>query len=795
MLRNFFKTTLRSFLKNKTYSILNIAGLAIGIACAALIFLWVEDEVNYNDMHINKDNLYAVRVNEAYSAGTVTHWSTPALAGPSIQNDIPGIKSACRKSEGTASMLFTVNNKPMYAGGCYAEASLFSMFTLPFVQGNAHTPFSQLHSLVITEKAAVKFFGAAANVIGKIVRMDNKQDYVISGVVKDIPENSSLQFEWVAPFDVFYDENKDWLSSWKNYSITTYVQLNPGTSAITVDAQLYGYTQKHDNASISHLFLFGMNDWRLYNQFENGVKTGGGRIAYVRMFSIIAWIILCIACINFMNLATARSEKRAREVGVHKVLGARKQSLVFRFIGEALFMSALATAVALTLVAIALPAFNQLVQKTLSLKLGSLSHVLFLLSIVLVCGLVAGSYPSFYLSSFNPIAVLKGLKVKAGGAALVRKGLVVLQFTISVTLIIATIVIYRQIQHVKDRQLGFAKSNLIEIPVRGDMKKNFAVIKQDLLNTGIVENAALSDHETIYNGNNTGGLRWEGKASKDETLISYRSVTPEFMATSGISVLDGRGFVDSDSVPVNGKINVVITESFARLIGKGSAVGKQLWMDGDTSKQTIVGVVNDYVYGNMYEKPDPVIFICMQPQYTATVMYVRVKPHTDAEQALAKLGGVMQKNNPAFPFEYEFVDDQFNNMFKTEMLISSLSQVFAILAIVISCLGLFGLAAYMAELRTKEIGIRKVLGASVSGITALLSKDFLKLVSIACIIAFPLSWWIMHNWLQGYTYRISIGWVVFAVAGIMAILIALVTVSFQAFKAAIANPSKSLRSE
>ncbi len=794
MLQNFLKTTFRSFLKNRTYSILNIAGLAIGIACAALIFLWVEDELNYDKVHENKNNLYAVRVHENYSSGIITHWSTPGVLGPAIQQEIPGIQNTCRKSEGSINQLFTIDNKPIYASGCYAEPSVFSMFTLPFVQGNAATAFTQPHSLVITEKTAIKFFGDTKNVMGRTIRVDNQQDYIITGVVKNIPQNSSLRFEWIAPFETFFQAN-DYLRSWKNYGITTYVQLAPGASVYAVDGQLYNYMKKHDAAAITHLFLFGMKNWRLYNEFENGQLTGGGRITYIKMFSVIAWIILCIACINFMNLATARSEKRAREVGMHKVLGARKQNLVFRFIGESLIMSMLATLVALFIVAILLPAFNQLVQKNLSLQLTSFPHLVFLLSITLVCGLVAGSYPSFYLSSFNPITVLKGLKIKPGSAAFVRKGLVVLQFTISVTLIISTIVIYRQIQHVKNRQLGFNKNNLVEVSVHGDMKKNFQVIRQDLLNTGVVENAALSDHETIYEGNNTGDLRWEGRGPKDQTLISFRSVTPEFMATSGIKVIDGRDFVETDSIPKNGKINVIITESFARLMGKGSAVGKYVWQDSDTTRQTVVGVVNDYMYGDMYTRPAPVIFICMQPQYTATAMYVRLKSQANAEQALAKLGAVMQKDNPAYPFDYRFVDDQFNALFNTEMLISRLSQVFAILAILISCLGLFGLAAYMAEVRTKEIGIRKVLGASVSGITALLSKDFLQLVSIACCIAFPLAGLIMYNWLQGYAYHTNIGWTVFVIAGAVAIVIALITVSFQAVKAAMTNPSKSLRSE
>jgi len=715
---------------------------------------------------------------------------------PAMQAEIPGIANTCRTSEGQMSFLFTIGDKSVYASGKYAEPSLFSMFALPFVQGNAKTAFAQLYSLVITEKTAKKFFGNAKNVIGKTVRVDNKHDYVVTGVLKDIPENSSLQFEWVAPFEIWFQQS-DWLHSWGNNSLSTYVELKPGVDPASVNKLLYNFIQKREPASIARPFLFPMSDWRLYDQFENGKQTGGGRIEYVRMFSIIAWIILFIACINFMNLATARSEKRAREVGVRKVLGAGKKKLVMQFIGEAMFMALLATIASVIIVEFALPAFNTLVQKNLSLALDNPLHISALLFITITCGLIAGSYPSLYLSSFNPVFVLKGLKLKSGSAAFIRKGLVILQFSVSIILIISTIIIYQQIQHVKSRQLGFDKNNLIELDVQGDVAKNFPVIQQELLNTGSVENVALSDHTTIYGGNNTNSLTWQGKPADAKILISTRYVTPEFMQTSGIKVLEGRDFQTSDSANENSKtFNVLITKSFENLMGKESAIGKTIRYEGDTTgvAAVVVGVVNDYVYGNMYGTPDPVLFVCTAPQNT-TLMYVRTKPQTNIETTLSKIEAVMKKNNPAYPFQYRFVDDQFNNMFLSEMLISKLSRVFAALAIIISCLGLFGLAAYTAERRTKEIGIRKVLGASVSGIAGLLSKDFMKLVLIASLIAFPIAWWAMHKWLQGYSYRIEISWWIFIGAGSVALLIALITISFQAIRAAIANPVKSLRTE
>ena len=794
MLKNYFKTALRNLWKKKSYSSLNIFGLAIGIACAGLIFLWVEDELHYNNYNLKKAQLYSVKVNENYSAGILTNSSTPGLLGPAIGKDIPGIVNTCRRSEGTENMLFTIGEKKIYTGGCYAEASLFSMFTLPFVEGNPKNPFPQVHSIVLTEKTAKKFFGHSDNVLGKTLNLDNKQDYIVSGVLKDLPENSSLQFDWVAPFEIYYKQS-DWLWRWENNSLTTYVQLDPGADVSSVNKQLANYIQRYVPKSITHLFLFAMKDWRLYNEFENGKQTGGGRIVFVRLFALIAWIILLIACINFMNLATARSEKRAKEVGVRKVLGARKNGLILQFIGEALFMALLAAIAAGFVISLTLPGFNDLVHKNLSLGLDNPLHVLALLGIMLICGIVAGSYPSLYLSSFNPVSVLKGLKIKTGGATFVRKGLVVFQFAISIVLIICTIIIYQQIQHARNRQMGFDRNNLIEVTVHGDMKSHFAVIRQDLLNTGLVENAAISDHETIYGGNNTDGASWEGMAPGTKVLISYRSVSPEFMNTSGMKVLEGRDFIPSDSIPLQGRTNMIITQSLAKMMGKGSAVGKIMRFEGDTSRgAAIVGVVNDYVYGNMYGQSDPVVFIPMQPAYTASVMYIRLKRNTDPTKALAGMEKVMRKDNPLFPFDYRFVNDQFNAMFQGEMLIGELSRIFAALAILISCLGLFGLAAYTAERRTKEIGIRKVLGASVSGITGLLSKDFMQLIGLSAILAFPVAWWTMHHWLQNYNYRISINAWVFVLAGAMAMIVAMGTIIYQAIRAATANPVTSLRS-
>jgi putative ABC transport system permease protein len=805
MFKNYFKTTFRILSRNKGYSFLNIFGLAIGIACAGLIFLWVEDEVNWDSFHANKDSLYLVKMNDEVDNGIFTHSSSPGLMAPALQADFPGIANTCRVTEGSTTALFNIANKAVYASGNNAEPSLFSMFTLPFVQGNAKTAFTQLYSIVITEKAAKKFFGGEKSVIGRTVRMDNKQDYVVTGVLKDLPENSSLQFEWLAPFQIIYQHNQG-MQRWSNFGTTTYVQLKHGVNVNAINHQLYNYIQQKQGADKStvHAFLSSMNDWHLRNQFDNGKPTGGGQIQYVHLFSVIAWIILLIACINFMNLATARSEQRAKEVCVRKVLGSDKRRLICQFIGEALFMAFLSAITAVTIIQLALPSFNLLVQKNLSLNLTDPIHLFSLTIIIVICGVIAGSYPSLYLSSFNPVFVLKGVRLKTGSAAFIRKGLVVMQFAVSIILIISTIIIYLQIQHVKSRDLGYNKNNLLELDAQPDVVKNFDAIKQDLRNTNVVSNATLADHTTINAGNNTTAVNWQGKDPNSIIVISQRLVSKEFLSTVGLHLLEGRDFEPTDVVEFNNNhlpkdsnvvFNVIITRSLERLMGKGSAIGKSLEKQNDVGAfhLKVAGVVNDYVYGDMYGQSSPVIFYDI-PQ-AANLMYIRLNREINIENALKRIESVMKKDNPAFPFQYRFVDEEFNNMFLSEMLISRLSRVFAALAIIISYLGLFGLAAYTAERRTKEIGIRKVLGASVASITSLLSIDFIKLVTISCVIAFPVAWWTMHDWLRNYKYRIEIGWWIFLAAGVSAILIALITISFQSLKAAFANPVKSLRSE
>ncbi|HTE13247.1 MAG TPA: ABC transporter permease, partial [Chitinophagaceae bacterium] len=786
MLKNYLKTTFRNLWRNKVYSFLNIVGLATGIACAGLIFLWAEDEMTFDKMNIKKDRLYSVQVNKIFAGNMYTMGSTPRPLAASLKAEIPGIVNAARISDDAQRMLFSFGDKSLYASGRYADPSLFNMFTLPFVQGNAETAFRQLYSLVITERTAKKFFGDDKNVLGKMVRLDNKQDFVVTGVLKDLPENATLQFEWLAPYETnILQRQARWggndALNWESFGPFTYVELEAKASAAAINNKLKNFIYKKAPVEKSEVFLFPMSNWRLYSEFENGKPTGSGRIKQVHLLSAIAWIILFIGCINFMNLATANGQQRAKEVGVRKVLGAGKKRLIVQFIGETFLLSAIAAALAIVIISLALPAFNILMQKNLSLGLDNPYHSLALFIIIIICGLVAGSYPSLYLSSFNPAFVLKGLKLKTGSAAFIRKGLVVFQFTVSVVFIICTIIVYMQIAHVKNRQLGFNRNNLIEIDMQHDVTKDFLLIKQDLLRTGTIENAALSDHTTMRGGDTDDRFLWQGKPADNQISIAFRNISPEFVATSGMQISEGRDFGSNAAAESS---NIIITESMAKIMGKESAIAKIIQSPrgnegGHFTNMNVVGIVKDYVYGNMYGAPGPVIFFCMQSK-NANLVYVRVKPNIHITQALAKIEAVMKKDNPAYPLQYKFADDQFNEMFLNEMLISRVSGIFAVLAIVISCLGLFGLATYTAAQRIKEIGIRKVLGASVAGIASLLSKDFIKLVAVSCLVAFPVAWWIMHSWLRNYQYRIKISPWIFIAAGAVALLVALITISFQA---------------
>lgn len=786
MFKNYFKTAFRNFGKSKGFTFLNISGLAIGIACAGLIFLWVKDELTYNDYFSNKENIYKILNNQTYDGKTFTFNSTPGPLAGALREEVPGIRFSARATWKMPKP-FTKDENSINAGGMFVDPSFLKIFHLKFVRGSAAGALSDLKSLVLTEKMAKNLFGNEEP-MGKEVRTEKNELFKVTAVVKDVPENTSFSFQWLAPFQNFENENQ-WLKQWGNNGVITFVETTPGANIKNINSQLHDFLKTKGPNYISKFSIYPMARWHLYDQFDNG-KEIEGSIKYVRLFSIIAWIILVIACINFMNLSTARSEKRAREVGVRKVLGAGKGSLRFQFLSESVLMAFMATILAIVLILLTLPSFNNLVQKHLSVSIADWTNWAAFAAIAVICGLLAGSYPSFYLASFSPVAVLKGTKMKELGAGLIRKGLVVLQFSVSIFLIIATIVIYQQITHLKDRDLGFNKSNLVYLPLQGNMKENFPAIKNELLQTGVVQDAGVGSNAVLNYGSNTGDFKWQGKDPDKQVLITLSFINPSYIPTVGYELKEGRNFYENTTADSS---NIIINETLAKMLDTKAVIGTHIYRD-ESEPLTVVGVVKDFVYNDFYSKPALLIFL--NDPSEAEVMVVRTKPNQPIQKAVRDITSVVKKINPGYPAEAHFIDADFDKLFTTESLIGRLAGIFSVLAIVISCLGLFGLSAYTAERRTKEIGIRKVLGASEGGLAALLSKDFLKLVGISCLVTFPLAWWIMNNfWLKDYDYRITISWTIFLAAGVLAILIALLTVSFQAVKTAVANPVKALKAE
>ena len=784
MVKTYFKTALRNILKNRGYSFLNIIGLAIGIASASLIFLWVEDELNFDGIFENRQNIYLILENQSYEGEWRTFGSTPGPLAPALEKEVSGVEYTARTIE--ANLVFTSGEKAISESGLYADPAIFDIFQIEFLQGKKEDVLKEPNSVVISEKIAAQFFGVNENIIGKTIRLENKTDYKIMGVIPDFPDNVSLKYDWVLSYPHF-SKDQVHLNEWDNNTIDTYVSLFPDADVNAVDSALRNMIEEKTGEGGTEAFLFAMPDWRLRGNFVDG-KQSGGDIVYVRLFSIIAWVILIIACINFMNLTTAKSQERANEVGVRKVLGAGKGGLFSQFIIESLSITGIAVFISLVFIAILLPQFNMIVGKNLIMNLSEPLHLGYLLSIFLFCGLLSGSYPAIHLALLKPIASLKGKSTNKKHVEIVRKSLVVLQFTISVALIVGTLVVYQQIQHVQGRQLGYDTQNLIQMEVKGNMVEDFNSIKNELIETGVVENAALNSFDFLSIGNNTSSVSWKGKDPDSEILISHRFISPEFLSTANMQIIEGRDFEVGSPSNIS---KVIITESLSKMMGTTSAVGKTMSFLGENVE--VQGVIRDYLYGDMYGESDPVIFFNYPKE--ASYLFIRINQNISISNALANIQQVMESNNPGVPFDFQFVDENYQDKFKSEQLVNRLSLIFAALAIFISCLGLFGLAAYTAEQRKKEIGVRKVLGASVKGLASLLSKDFLKLVTISCIIAFPIAWYVMDNWLQDFAYRIEISWWVFILAGLSALFIALITVSFQAVKAAIANPIKNLKTE
>jgi putative ABC transport system permease protein len=790
MFRNYLAAAIRNLRKNKGFSILNITGLAVGIACAALILLWVEDEVEYDHSIPDHDRISRVMERQVHNGEVEVVNAMPGPLGPAIRTEIPGLLNVGRTTnDNQMTESLGVGDKVITEQGNFGDSSLLSMLNLQFVHGAAAHAFDQLHSIVISVTLAEKLFGND-DPVGKTVTVEHKDNYTVTGVYKDMPANSTIRFGWLEPFANF-ETMVPWAKSWDANGVATYVELAPNADPAKIDRQLQHFLAGKKEGLKTECWLFPMNSWHLYYHFTDGQIDEKGDIRFVRLFFTIALIILAIACINFMNLSTAKSAERAKEVGVRKVIGAARGGLVRQFIGESLVLSFVATLLAVGIVSAALPAFNQLVGKQLTVDLLNPAHLGPLLGIGLLTGIVAGSYPAFYLSSFSPISVLNTVRLRAGNwAAFIRKGLVVAQFSVSILLIICTTIIYQQVNYTQTRDWGFNKDNLFITKVQGNIQGHFDALRSDLIHTGAVENAALSMGTALNMGWwSDDGYQWPGKPAAKNVDVQNEQVTASFFATTGMKIIAGRGFANDTHAEDN---NIVINESMAKLIGDYARPGNVIHFD--KRALTIIGILHDYVFNNAYATSAGPEVIYGEPE-GANYLTVRMKPGVDLAAAMNRIGGVMKTDNPGYPFEYHFMDEQFDQLFKTETLTGRLAGIFTVLAIFISCLGLFGLAAYSASRRAKEIGIRKVLGASTQGLAALLSRDFLKWVLLACVLAFPLGWWLMGIWLRDYDYRTSIHWWVFGAAGVATLGIALLTVCVQALRAALASPVRSLRSE
>ena len=792
MLKIYFKIAWRNLWKNKGYSSLNIFGLAIGITCACLILLWVEDEINFDSVFPKQDLVYYVPTNQTFEGEVYTYNVTPGPLAKDLKEEVPGIaKSAATFGE---KMLLTNGETGINRFGRYVQPDFLEIFSLNFLEGELKTALSRPDGIVLTQKTAIALFGTDKNVLNKVLQLNSEFSFTVTGIIQDLPSTITYKFDWLIPFQRFQlgQENMAWAEQYGGNFADTFVELTPNTDFKTVDSKvrkMIASKIEYDTDVPNEAFLHSIKDWHLRSEFKEG-KIVGGRVTLVRSLTFIALIILLIACINFMNLSTARSGKRANEVGVRKVLGSSQKRLVGQFMTEAIVLASIAALLSIVLVMVLLPSFNSLVEKQIELRLSSPMHLFSLLGITLICGLLAGWYPALYLSSFRSAKVLKGAGSSEGNANLIRKGLVVAQFSVSIVFIVCSTIIYQQIQHVSTRDVGYSKETLLNLPVSGNMIEKFQPIKEEMIASGLIHNVALTNTNMLTGGFNGPGYRWQGGQNSENVLVRYRYVSPNFFSTVGLNLLEGRSFNNDAMID---STNVIITQSFAKLMGEDSAIGKTITYEN--INYNVVGIVNDYVYGDVYgnNNTGPVIFYSYSDN--ANAMYINIKPKSSRTEALATIENVLKKYNPGFPFEYRFEDDLFNAKFRNEELVGELAKIFALLAIIISCLGLFGLAAYTAEQRKKEIGIRKVLGSTISGIVKLLSKDFMDLVVIALLISIPLSWWFMKSWLESFAYKITISPWVFLAAGIVAIGIALLTVSFQAIKAARANPVKSLRTE
>ncbi len=764
-------------------------GLAVGMAAAILILLWIQNEISHDRFHKKIDRIYTINNRDKFN-GELWAWNwTPKILAPTLKQDYPEVEEAVRTTN--TSFLMSVGDKHLTETGNFTDPSFLKVFSFSLIEGNPTTSLSQIYNIVITQKLAKKFFGNE-DAVGKIIRIDSSDNFTVTGIMKDLPNNTSFNFEYLLPWS--YMSRLGWNdSSWGNNSVQSYVLLKPGVSQASFDAKIKNITIDHTkgtgDSSTTRVFTQPLKDHWLYSKSENGQYVGG-RIETVKLFAVIAAFILLIACINFMNLSTARSEKRAKEVGIRKVVGAQKRFLITQFIGESILLAFIAFLFALLIVEISLPSFNTLVGKRLFIDFSNVYYWLFALAFILFTGILAGSYPAFYLSSYKPVKVLKGTFKASHALVTPRKILVVLQFTFAIALIICTIIVEQQIKYAQNRDAGYARDKLVYTFIQGDVDKYYQSIRNELISNGAAVAVTKSMSPITQRYSDGWGWQWTGSTEDDlKTDFIRMASDADFVKTMGVHLVEGRD-IDIYKYPTDSTA-MLLNEAAVKVMHLKNPLGTSVKADG--REWHVVGVLKNFIYESPYEKVQQLAV--MGPNSWFNVIHFKLNPDNSTVKDLHLVQNVFKKYNPQYPFDYKFADESYALKFHEEQKTATLAALFAGLTIFISCLGLFGLATYMAENRIKEIGVRKVLGASVFGITSLLSKDFLRLVIISLIVASPVAWWAMTIWLKNYPYHINIEWWVFIMAGLLSVLIALISVSYQSIKAAITNPAKSLRTE
>ncbi len=792
MLKNYFKTSIRALIKQKGFTAINIVGLTLGLTCSIMILLWIGDELSFDRQHVNGDRIYRIMFNMKYPDGSIsTWWNAPQPLEAVLEEEYPEVENAVLISW-NGDRLLTLGKENFKRKGVFASEDLFDMFETTFLAGNKETALKDKNSIVITDELAAIIFGSdwqKEQIIGTALQV-NKEDLLnITGIVANPKKNSSIQYEYVIPFEFGLDK-QPWNREWGNYNNRMLVKLREGVNLAAFNEKVEDVIKTHrenNEGDDAFAFLYPIEKTYLYGNFKDGVATGSGRIEYIKIFGAVSAFVLILACINFMNLATARSFRRAKEVGVRKVVGAGKRSLILQFIGESIIVTLVSMVIAILLTTLLLPTFNLLTNKELSIDFTNPDYWIYGLIFLLITGLLAGFYPAFVISGFKPVKVLKGRLSTSQGTGFMRKSMVVFQFFLSIFMIAGTLVVHLQIDFIMNRNLGLDKENVLVYQLNNESYPHFKVLKDEILQHSEFENVTTCNQNPLDVGSSGTGMQWEGKKEGEEIEFSHIWVTYDFVKTLGLELAEGRDFSpefasDSSAFLVN--------EAAVEAMGLKNPIGSKFgafWIEDGK----IIGVVKNFHSNSIYQAVEPLIIVMDTEPY---ILYIRTAAGK-TQEAIEQLADIHKKYSPSYPFDYYFMNEQYERMYKSEIVMSSLANYFAILAITISCLGLLGLASLTTAQKVKEIGVRKVFGASVADVLVLLSRDYVKLIILAFVISIPVINYFITDWLNRFQFKIDLSWWMYPTAGLIVLAIALFSVSWQSFRAAVANPVNSLRDE